>query len=95
MAWLAAQPERRSDPTVMWHDVHSVVMLGVNYGPDSDPLAALGARDRGVISVYAQGDDYHDVIKSRLKSLARQQQLTLLADHAMPANNRTLVWQRR
>jgi epoxyqueuosine reductase len=71
MAWLAAQPERRSDPTVMWSDVRSVVMLGVNYGPESDPLAALGARDRGTISVYAQGDDYHDVIKSRLKALAR------------------------
>jgi epoxyqueuosine reductase len=71
MAWLAAQPERRSDPSVMWHEVRSVVMLGVNYGPDGDPLAALGARDRGVISVYAQGDDYHDVIKSRLKALAR------------------------
>ncbi len=71
MAWLAAQPERRADPVVMWHEVRSVVMLGVNYGPEGDPLAALGARDRGVISVYAQGDDYHDVIKSRLKALAR------------------------
>jgi epoxyqueuosine reductase len=71
MTWLAAQPDRRSDPVVMWHEVRSVVMLGVNYGPDGDPLAALGARDRGVISVYAQGDDYHDVIKSRLKALAR------------------------
>jgi epoxyqueuosine reductase len=71
MTWLAAQPERRCDPTVMWHDVRSVVMLGVNYGPDVDPLAALGAQDRGIISVYAQGDDYHDVIKSRLKALAR------------------------
>jgi epoxyqueuosine reductase len=71
MAWLAARPERRSDPLVMWPQVRSVIMLGVNYGPDRDPLAVLGARDRGAISVYAQGDDYHDVIKKRLKRLAR------------------------
>jgi epoxyqueuosine reductase len=71
MAWLAARPARRADPVAMWHEVRSVIMLGVNYGPDGDPLAALGARDRGVISVYARGDDYHEVIKSRLKALAR------------------------
>jgi epoxyqueuosine reductase len=71
MAWLAARPERRSDPLVMWPQVRSVIMLGVNYGPDRDPLAVLGARDRGAISVYARGDDYHDVIKKRLKRLAR------------------------
>jgi epoxyqueuosine reductase len=46
-------------------------MLGVNYGPDHDPLAILGERTRGAISVYAQGDDYHDLIKKRLKALAR------------------------
>jgi epoxyqueuosine reductase len=71
MGWLAANPERRSDPRVLWADVRSVVMLGVNYGPARDPLAILQARDRGAISVYAQGDDYHDVIKTRLKALAR------------------------
>jgi epoxyqueuosine reductase len=71
MAWMTAQPERRSDPLVMWPEVRAVLMLGVNYGPGGDPRAALDARDRGVISVYAQGDDYHDVIKSRLKALAR------------------------
>jgi epoxyqueuosine reductase len=71
MAWMAAQPERRGYPTVMWPEVRSVVMLGVNYGPDGDPRGALAEKDRGVISVYAQGDDYHDVIKSRLKALAR------------------------
>jgi epoxyqueuosine reductase len=71
MAWMASQPERRSDPAVMWPEVRAVVMLGVNYGPDGDPRAALAAKDRGVISVYARGDDYHDVIKSRLKALAR------------------------
>ena len=49
----------------------SVIMLGMNYGPDRDPLAILAQRDRGAISVYAQGDDYHDLIKSRLKAVAR------------------------
>ena len=49
----------------------SVIMLGVNYGPDSDPLAILQERTRAAISVYAQGDDYHDLIKKRLKALAR------------------------
>jgi epoxyqueuosine reductase len=71
MTWMASRPERRGDPTVMWPDVRSIVMLGVNYGPDSDPRVALATKDRGVISVYARGDDYHDVIKSRLKALAR------------------------
>jgi epoxyqueuosine reductase len=71
MEWLADQPERRTDPRVLWPDVRSVIMLGVNYGPDQNPLAILQQRTRGAISVYAQGDDYHDVIKKRLKALAR------------------------
>jgi epoxyqueuosine reductase len=71
MEWMAAHRERRSDPQAMWAQVRTVIMLGVNYGPDRDPLAVLGSRDRGAISVYAQGDDYHDVIKKRLKRLAR------------------------
>ncbi len=71
MDWLAAQPERRIDPRGLWPDVRSVIMLGVNYGPDHDPLAILGERTRAAISVYAQGDDYHDIIKKRLKALAR------------------------
>ncbi|MBR0698580.1 tRNA epoxyqueuosine(34) reductase QueG [Bradyrhizobium diazoefficiens] len=71
MDWLAAQPERRVDPRGLWSDVRSVIMLGVNYGPDSDPLAVLTQRTRATISVYAQGDDYHDLIKKRLKALAR------------------------
>jgi epoxyqueuosine reductase len=71
MDWLAANPERRADPRGLWPDVRSVIMLGVNYGPDEDPLAILKQRSRGAISVYAQGDDYHDVIKKRLKALAR------------------------
>jgi epoxyqueuosine reductase len=71
MDWLAANPERRMDPRVLWSGVRSVVMLGVNYGPDENPLEILKARTRGAISVYARGDDYHDVIKKRLKALAR------------------------
>ena len=71
MDWLAANPERRIDPRVLWPDVRSIIMLGVNYGPDENPLAILAQRTRGAISVYAQGDDYHDVIKKRLKALAR------------------------
>jgi epoxyqueuosine reductase len=71
MDWLAANPERRADPRVLWPDVRSVIMLGVNYGPDENPLVILNERTRGAISVYAQGDDYHDLIKKRLKALAR------------------------
>jgi epoxyqueuosine reductase len=71
MDWLAANPERRMDPRGLWPGVRSVIMLGVNYGPDENPLAALEKRSFGAISVYAQGDDYHDVIKKRLKTLAR------------------------
>jgi epoxyqueuosine reductase len=71
MDWLAQNPERRADPRGLWPDVRSVIMLGVNYGPDEDPLEILTQCSRGAISVYAQGDDYHDVIKKRLKALAR------------------------
>jgi len=71
MDWLADRPERRTDPRGLWPDVRSIIMLGVNYGPDEDPLAILEQRSRGAISVYARGDDYHDLIKKRLKALAR------------------------
>jgi epoxyqueuosine reductase len=71
MDWLASLPERRADPRVLWASVRSVIMLGVNYGPDENPLAILQQRTSGAISVYAQGDDYHDLIKKRLKALAR------------------------
>jgi epoxyqueuosine reductase len=71
MEWLADNPGRRADPKVMWQDVRSVIMLGMNYGPDDDPTAILAERSRAAISVYARGDDYHDLIKKRLKQLAR------------------------
>jgi epoxyqueuosine reductase len=71
MAWLETNARRRADPRLLWPDVRSIIMLGLNYGPGGDPLAILKQRDRGAISVYAQGDDYHDLIKKRLKALAR------------------------
>jgi len=71
MDWLAANPERRMDPRALWPGVRSIILLGVNYGPDENPMALLEKRGFGAISVYAQGDDYHDVIKKRLKALAR------------------------
>jgi epoxyqueuosine reductase len=71
MAWLAAKAARRGDPRVLWSEVRSILMLGINYGPDRDPLAILRERNKGAISVYARGDDYHDLIKSRLKQIGR------------------------
>jgi epoxyqueuosine reductase len=71
MIWMETTAERRGDPRALWPDVRSIIMLGVNYGPQHDPLAILGQRERGAISVYAQREDYHEVIKKRLKALAR------------------------
>ena len=70
MDWMARTAERRAHPRAMWPDARSAIVLGLNYGPDRDPLAALEARSRAAISVYAQGDDYHELIKKRLKRLA-------------------------
>jgi epoxyqueuosine reductase len=73
MEWMATTATRRGDPHVLWPHARSVIMLGLNYGPDAhdDSLAILKRRDCGAISIYAQGDDYHDIIKPRLKALAR------------------------
>ena len=68
--WIADTAERRAHPRAMWTEARSAIVLGVNYGPDHDPLAVLAEPTRGAISVYAQGDDYHDLIKGRLKALA-------------------------
>ena len=72
MEWMAETRERRGDPRVLWPEVRSVVMLGMNYGPAEDPLEILSRRDRGAISVYARHRDYHDVIKGRLKTVAQK-----------------------
>jgi epoxyqueuosine reductase len=71
MAWLEANADRRADPQALWAEARSVVMLGMNYGPADDPLAILRQRSYGGISVYARGDDYHELIKPRLKALGR------------------------
>ncbi len=71
MDWLAGKAHRRADPCVLWPEVRSIVMLGMTYAPKTDPLAAACERARAAISVYAQGLDYHDVIKRKLKAVAR------------------------
>jgi epoxyqueuosine reductase len=71
MGWLAARSDERADPRRLWPDARSVIVLAMNYGPAEDPLPLLEARDRGAISVYARGKDYHELVKSRLKALAR------------------------
>ena len=71
MAWLAHDPNVRGNPLAMWPDVKSVISVGYNYGPEADPMAKLDHPDRGNISVYAQGDDYHDVVKKKLKAYGR------------------------
>jgi epoxyqueuosine reductase len=70
MVWMKDTAGRRAHPHALWADVRSVVMLGMNYGPDGDPLANLGRPQRGNISVYARHRDYHDVVKGKLKLLA-------------------------
>ena len=70
MAWMRETAERRAAPRALWPEAASLVMLGLNYGPDGDPLASLTKPDCATISVYARNRDYHDVIKGRLKQLA-------------------------
>lgn len=70
MGWMAETLDRRADPSVLWPDVRSIVVLAMNYGPDQDPRALQQRPDRGAISVYARNRDYHDVIKGRLKEIA-------------------------
>jgi epoxyqueuosine reductase len=71
MGWLAERTEQRADPQGLWRDAKTVVSLAINYGPASDPLDVLQHRERAAISVYAQGRDYHEVMKSKLKALGR------------------------
>jgi epoxyqueuosine reductase len=70
MEWMAETAGRRADPRALWAEVRSIVLLGLNYGPASDPLASLPMKDRATISVYARNRDYHDVIKGKLKEAA-------------------------
>ncbi|WP_159589959.1 tRNA epoxyqueuosine(34) reductase QueG [Chelativorans xinjiangense] len=70
MAWMEETAMRRARPRTLWPQVRSVIMLGMNYGPEEDPLPLLERKDRAAISVYAQNRDYHDVVKGRLKEIA-------------------------
>jgi epoxyqueuosine reductase len=71
MDWMEAHADRRGDPMRLWPDAKSAVVFGQSYGPPSDPLEALDHRSNAAISVYAKGRDYHDVLKKKIKSLAR------------------------
>ena len=71
MDWLEKNLERRLFPKKIWPDVKSIIVLGVNYAPDHDPMHNLKLKDVGNISVYARGDDYHDVVKKNLKKFGR------------------------
>ena len=70
MAWMEAQADRRGDPARLWPEARSIVMLGLNYGPRHDPMTRLDWKSIGTISVYALGDDYHDIVKQKLKNIA-------------------------
>ena len=70
MDWMAETLARRVDPRALMPDAKTLIMLGLNYGPSGDPLAALEREDVGAVSVYGRNRDYHDVIKGRLKELA-------------------------
>ncbi len=71
MAWMADRMAWRGDPSALWPEARTVIMLAEPYTPDHDPMAVLERRDRAAISVYAHGRDYHDVLKKRLKRVGR------------------------
>jgi epoxyqueuosine reductase len=71
MAWMASRAPERADPARLWPEVRSVVMLGLSAAPEENPLEKLAERSRGLVAAYAQGADYHDVVKPRLKAIAR------------------------
>lgn len=70
MDWMPETRERRADPRVLWSEVRSIVLFGMNYGPDLDPRHLQAQPEKGAISVYARNRDYHDVMKGRLKEIA-------------------------
>ena len=72
MDWMAETASRRADPRILWPHARSAILIGHSYAPDHDPMAALADTSNGVISVYAQGRDYHDVLKAKIKSLAKE-----------------------
>ncbi len=70
MGWMETTLERRKSPTAMWDEAKTAIMLGMNYGPDVNPLRTLDQKSKATISVYARNRDYHDIIKGKLKTLA-------------------------
>ncbi|RCL00735.1 MAG: epoxyqueuosine reductase [Candidatus Tokpelaia sp. JSC189] len=70
MNWIEDTVERRSRPDILWPEARSIIMLAMNYGPDSDPCTLQTLPSQGTISVYARHRDYHDLIKGRLKQIA-------------------------
>ncbi len=71
MLWMEDRIDQRSSPDGLWPDVRSVIMLGMSYSPETDPMALADQPERGRVSVYAQRKDYHDVVKGALKRLAQ------------------------
>jgi epoxyqueuosine reductase len=71
MDWMAERAEARANPSALWPEVRSILMLGMNYGPEGDPLATLRLPECGNLSVYARHRDYHDVVKGALKRLGQ------------------------
>ncbi|HBR83156.1 MAG TPA: tRNA epoxyqueuosine(34) reductase QueG, partial [Erythrobacter sp.] len=71
MEWMEARKTQRASPQGLWPEANSVIALGMSYAPDIDPLALADAAEKARVSVYAQGRDYHDVVKKALKALAR------------------------
>ncbi|MCV3269852.1 tRNA epoxyqueuosine(34) reductase QueG [Roseobacter sinensis] len=87
MSWMAERMQWRGNPAALWPGARSVVMLAESYTPPYDPMEVLEKPERGAISVYAQGRDYHDVVKKRLKRVARW----LLAEAEVPADVKVFV----
>ena len=71
MDWMADTAERRGHPAKLWPEAQTAIILGLSYAPEHDPLAVLLERWRGAVSIYAQGRDYHEIVKPRLKQVAR------------------------
>ena len=90
MGWMETTLERRAHPTAMWEGARTAMVLGMNYGPGRDPLPEMEDRSAAYISVYARGDDYHEVIKGRLKTLAGQVAARLGAAH-LPSEVKVFV----
>src|SRR6478752_30056 len=91
MGWLATTADHRKSPRALWDEAKSVILLGVNYSRLGDPLAILQQRSRGAISIYAQGADYHEVIKAKLKQLATRAR-TLLGGDGEAARRQSGAW---